>query len=89
MLQGSFGRLRVPLPITSAIRRRHRIELCARLSNVRACCVGINEIRSVYVPIWKASEDDQLWLELGDMIFGDIRRRDRVSRFHLEIVEQQ
>ena len=87
-LQGSFGRLRVPLPITSETRRRHRIEVCARLSNVRARCVGISEIRSVYMPIWQSSEDDRLWLELGDMVFGDIRKRDRVSRFHLEVVEQ-
>ena len=87
-LQGSFGRLRVPLLITSETHHRHRIELCARLSNVRARCVGISEICSVYMPIWQSSEDDRLWLELGDMVFGDIRKRDRVSRFHLEVVEQ-
>lgn len=86
MLQGSFGRLRVPLPITSMTRCRCLIETCARLSNVRARCVGINEIRSVYMPIWRAAEDEQLWLELGDMVFGDVRKRDRVSRFHLEVV---
>ena len=88
MLQGSFGRLRVPLPITSETRHRHCIELCARLSNVRARRVGINEIRSVYMPIWRDSEDKQLWLELGEMVFSDIRKRDRVSRFHLEVIEQ-
>jgi hypothetical protein len=87
-LQGAFGRLRVPLPISSENHRHHRIEICARLSNVRARCVGISQIQSVYMPIWRASEDDSLWLELGDMLFGDIRKRDRVSRFHLEVVEQ-
>ena len=88
MLQGSFGQLRVPLPITSETRRRHCIELCARLSNVRARRVGINEICSVYMPIWRDSEDERLWLELGEMVFSDIRKRDRVSRFHLEVIEQ-
>jgi hypothetical protein len=88
-LQGAFGRLRVPLPITSENRRYLRIEICARLTNVRACCVGISQIQSAYMPIWRASEDDSLWLELGDMLFGDIRKRDRVSRFHPEVVEPE
>jgi hypothetical protein len=87
-LQGSFGRLRVPLPITSESRRCHRIEICACLTNVCARSVGISQIQSVYVPIWRASEDDRLWLNLGDMLFGDIQKCDRVSRFHLEVVEQ-
>ncbi|KAF8799597.1 hypothetical protein BYT27DRAFT_7058723, partial [Phlegmacium glaucopus] len=86
MMQGSFGRLRVPLPISSDKARRRLLETCVRLSNIRARCVGINQIRSVYMPIWRASEDEQLWLNLGDIIFGDIRKRDRVSRFHLQVV---
>jgi len=85
-VQGSFGRLRVPLKISSENHRARLLETCMRLTNVRARCVGINQIRSVYMPIWKASEDEQLWLDLGDMVFGEIRRRDRVSRFHLEVV---
>ncbi|KAK7017074.1 hypothetical protein VNI00_018704 [Paramarasmius palmivorus] len=76
LLQGSFGRLRVPLPIDSATSRLRLLELCCRLFNVRANCVGINQIRSVYLPTWRASEDDALWDGLGDMVFGEIRRRD-------------
>lgn len=62
------------------------IETCVRLSNVHTNCVGINKIRSVYMPIWRASEVEQLWLELGDMVFGDIWKCDRISWFHLEVV---
>jgi hypothetical protein len=86
MLQGSFGRLRVPLDINAVEARQELLELCCRLNNVRAQLVGINQIRNVYMPVWKASEDEQLWKNLGDMLFGEIRRRDRVSRFHLVAV---
>lgn len=86
-LQGSFGRLRVPLPIKSEESRRELLEICVRLNNLRARCVGINQIRNVYMPTWKASEDEELWTGLGEMMFGDIRRRDRVSRFHLVVVD--
>jgi hypothetical protein len=86
MMQGSFGRLRVPLNINVENDRRELLELCCRLNNVRAELVGINQIRSVYMPVWKASEDERLWTDLGDMLFGDIRHRDRVSRFHLVAV---
>jgi hypothetical protein len=37
------------------------------------------------MPIWKASEDEQLWLDLGNVLFGDIRHRDRVARYHLVV----
>lgn len=84
-IQGSFGRLRVPLPIASDKSRRRLLENCCRLTNLRARRVGISQIRSVYMPVWKASEDEQLWLDLGNMMFGDIRKRDRVSRFHLVV----
>jgi hypothetical protein len=57
-LQGLFGHLHVPLPITSKTQHHCHIETCARLSNVCAHCVGINEIHSVYMPIWRASEDE-------------------------------
>ncbi|KAG5653357.1 hypothetical protein H0H81_000858 [Sphagnurus paluster] len=85
MIQGSFGRLRVPLPINSDRKRQQLLKICIRLSNVRARCVGINQIRNVYMPTWRASEDDELWTGLEEMIFRDIRRRDRVSRFHLVV----
>ncbi|KAE9383641.1 hypothetical protein BT96DRAFT_1027124 [Gymnopus androsaceus JB14] len=85
-LQGAFGRLRVPLPINDPRGRLLLLEIIARLFNVWTVCVGINQIRNVYEPIWHASEDEQLWNTLGDMVFGEIRKRDRVSRFHVVAV---
>ncbi|KAL0570561.1 hypothetical protein V5O48_011398 [Marasmius crinis-equi] len=85
-IQGSFGRLCVPLDVNSPRKRKRLLENCSRLFNVRARCVGINQIKSVYVPIWRATEDEALWEELGNTLFGEIRKRDRVARFHLVTV---
>lgn len=87
-LQGSFGRLRVPLRISDPHRRKRLLEICIRLSNVRAWCVGISQIRAVYLPVWKESEGEEMWEDLGNIMFGEIRKRDRVSRFHLELVDE-
>lgn len=86
-LQGSFGRLRVPLPINSPEKRQRLLLTCCYLTNVRARRVGISQIRNVYVPVWRASEDDELWDRLGDMMFGEIRRKDRVTRFHVSLAQ--
>ncbi|KAF4604531.1 hypothetical protein EYR40_003305 [Pleurotus pulmonarius] len=83
IIQGSFGRLRVPLPIANTKERAELLEIVCRLSNVRATCVGINQIRQVYYPTWRASEDERLWKDLRNMVFGDIRHADRVAKFHL------
>lgn len=83
IIQGSFGRLRVPLPIANTKERAELLETVCRLSNVRATCVGINQIRQVYYPTWTASEDERLWKDLCNMVFGDIRHADRVAKFHL------
>ncbi|XP_006458839.1 hypothetical protein AGABI2DRAFT_40932, partial [Agaricus bisporus var. bisporus H97] len=48
-LQGSFGRLRIPLPIRFDAYRGSILETVARLHNLRTRCVGINQIRSVYM----------------------------------------
>ncbi len=80
-LQGSFGRLRVPLDINDEQGRVRLILTCVRLNNLRANRVGISEIRRVYEPLWR-SEDDELWENFKDMLFADVRRRDRVSRFY-------
>ncbi|EIW77798.1 hypothetical protein CONPUDRAFT_92166 [Coniophora puteana RWD-64-598 SS2] len=81
-LQGSFGRLRIPLNIGSGTDRADLLEVCARLSNVRARLVGINQIRSVYMPIWKKTEQERVWRDFEHMLFGEQRRLDRVARFH-------
>jgi hypothetical protein len=82
-IQGSFGRLRVPLPINDENAHKELLETCLRLVCLRACRVGISQIRNVYMPTWKASEDEELWENISEVMFGEIRRRDRVSRYHL------
>ena len=85
-IQGSFGRLRMPLPIGDTRARANLIEICVRLSNVRARLVGISQIKAVFMPIWK-EEDGKLWDSFETMLFGQIRQKDRVSRFHLHVDE--
>lgn len=82
-LQGSFGRLRIPLEIGRQAERGDLIEICVRLNNIRAELVGINQIQSVYMPLWKQDhEDEEIWTNFENMLFSDQRRSDRVSRFH-------
>jgi hypothetical protein len=86
-IRGAFGRLRVPLPIRNRELRQRLLENTSRLTNIRARRVGISQIRTVYLGVWRESEDQRMWTDLGDMLFGDIRRRDRVSRFHLVVAD--
>lgn len=79
--RSSFGRLRVPLEINNNNGRADLLEICVRLNNVRAARVQINEIRQTYLPTWR-SADDREYFEFENMMFGDIRRSDRVARFH-------
>ena len=83
-LQGSFGRLRVPLEVAYVDRRGDLLEICVRLQNFRTRLVGINQIRSVYMPLWRANEQEELWESFENMLFSEQRTKDRVSRFHLE-----
>ena len=63
--------------------RADLLEICVRLNNVRAELVGINHIRSVYMPLWtRTRADEELWTNFEHMLFGDQRRANRVSRFH-------
>jgi hypothetical protein len=34
------------------------------------------------MPIWIADEQEELWNHFEDMVFGEQRSKDRVSRFH-------
>lgn len=87
-LQGSFGRLRVPLPINYSDIRGDLLEVIARLFNLRARKVGHNQIRTVYLPLWQDDENyPSTWLHLESILFRDQRRNDRVNRFHLQVSE--
>lgn len=81
-LQGCFGRLRIPLDINNSARRSAILECCVRLYNLRCRRVGLNQIRSVYMPIWNADGTDTVWNGFEGMLFSDLRENDRVARFH-------
>jgi len=82
-LQGSFGRLRIPLEVKHAERRADLLEICMRLHNLRCRRVGFNQIRSVYVPHWRAGwEAEEVWNAFEALLFSDQRKMDRVSQFH-------
>ena len=51
-IQGSFGRLRVPLDIEDNQGRARLLEVCIHLNNLCANYIGISQIRSVYQPVW-------------------------------------
>lgn len=82
-MQGSFGRLRVPLQIAYSDHRGDLLESCVRLFNLRTLKVGYNQIRTVYMPIWKANEQELIWTDFENLLFRDQRKNDRVARFHL------
>lgn len=84
-LQGSFGRLRMPLPIGNIAARGDLLEVCFRLYNLRAREVGLNQICEVYMPIWQAGDQELIWNHFEDVFFGDQRKLDRVSKFHLSV----
>lgn len=79
-IQGSFGRLRLPLEVHDGDARRDLLEVCVRLHNVRTRLVGINQIKNTFMPIWR--ETDDLWETFGEALLTDIHAYDRVSRFH-------
>ncbi len=82
-LQGTFGRLRVPLDIGNAEKRGDLLEVCFRLNNLRTRRIGINQIRTVYLPIWNENlQEEYMWSNFGKMAFGEQRQNDRVQRFH-------
>ncbi|KIJ43451.1 hypothetical protein M422DRAFT_60318 [Sphaerobolus stellatus SS14] len=64
---------------------------CLRLSldanNNQA--LEINQIKNVYEPIFKEAEGADMWEGFENMMYGTVINRDRVSRFHIVVVEQE
>ena len=59
-IQGSFGWLRLPLPINDDDYRANLLEICFRLHNLHTWRIGRNQIQSVYMPEWrKTTEEDK------------------------------
>jgi hypothetical protein len=83
-LQGSFGRLRVPLEVKHTERHASLLETCVQLHNLCALKVGINQIRTVYLKEWCVTEElDELWKNFETMLFSEQRSKDRVSNYHV------
>jgi hypothetical protein len=83
-IQGSFGRLRLPLPIEDSNLRANLLETCFRLHNLRTRRIGRNQIQKVYMPEWRRTkEDEEIWTNFENMLFGEQKDNDRVSRFHV------
>lgn len=80
-IQGSFGRLRIPLPVQYNEVRGDLLECVARLFNLRTSLVGYNQIRTVYKDVW--DEEKRFWIDFEDMLFADQRKNDRVGRFYM------
>jgi hypothetical protein len=78
-LQGSFGRLKMPMPADDATYRQRLLEICCRLHNVRTRLEGINQIKTVYEGVWKSTGD---YTEFGELLFRDVKKNDRIRRFY-------
>lgn len=84
-LQGSFGRLRLPLDPNNPERL---LRICLHLHQLRTQCVGINQILNVYEPIWEEADGSDLWRGFEKIVCKEIRARDRVLRFHVVAMQQ-
>jgi hypothetical protein len=78
-LQGSFGRLRIPMPSDDARFRQLLLLVICRMHQVRTRLVGINQIKNVYERAWRESG---LYDKFEQMVFGDIQRSDRIGKFY-------
>ena len=77
-LQGSFGRLSLPLDINDQDQRLNILEACFRLHNIKARLVGINQIRNVY-----SDTVERPWGGFESVLFPR-RQTGRVSNFHVQ-----
>jgi hypothetical protein len=82
MLQQVFGRLRIPLTLNYRRSRGTILECCIRLCNLRTNRVGLNQICTVYMPIWRGG-GEEVWTSFENMLFSEQRKNDRVRQFHI------
>ncbi|KAI0364883.1 hypothetical protein BV20DRAFT_1104821 [Pilatotrama ljubarskyi] len=86
--RASWGRLRLPLDISDSDGGANTLGVCLRSTNLRTERVGVNEIRTVYMRYWEEAEDEDIGADFENVIFGELRRRDRVARFHRVSVDK-
>ncbi|KAG9121025.1 hypothetical protein FRC07_003195 [Ceratobasidium sp. 392] len=72
-IQSSFSRLRIPLDGNDHAWRSLIMETVLRLHNIRTRRVGINQIRTVYVPVW-TNGDESFFDDLHNVIFPKSNR---------------
>jgi hypothetical protein len=79
-IQGSFSRLKLPLPASDHEFRAEVLELCVRLHQVRCRSVRINQTQIVYQSV----EDEHVILarSFHEMLFPDIQKSCRISRYY-------
>ncbi|KAA1113037.1 hypothetical protein PGT21_019229 [Puccinia graminis f. sp. tritici] len=79
-LQGSFARLKLPLPADNHGFRLKLLQVVSRLHQVRCRLVGINQTRTVYASVW---DDYQiLYRDFHKMLFAEIEGQCRISRYY-------
>lgn len=83
-LQGSFARLKMPLPADDHLHRRILLTTCMRLHQVRTRLVGINQIKTVYEKIWRGDDRETVMVyeDFASMMFRDIESSDRIARYY-------
>ncbi|KAI7948640.1 hypothetical protein MJO29_010305 [Puccinia striiformis f. sp. tritici] len=79
-IQGSFSRLKLPLPAADHEYRAEVIELAVRLHQVKCQSVGINQTQTVYQTV--ESENRILARTFHRMLFSQIQRTCRISRYY-------
>ena len=79
-IQGSFSRLKLPLPATDHEFRAQVLELAVWLHQVRCRSVRINQTQSVYAAV--ETDCNQLGQAFHDMLFPDIQRTCRISQYY-------
>jgi len=42
----------------------------------------MNQIRTVYMPLWQQDTNEDVWKNFENMLFSDQRKNDRVAQFH-------
>ena len=79
-IQGSFGRLKLPLPGTNHLYRAEVLELAVRLHQVQCRSVRINQTQTVYQSV--ETESNILSQSFHKMLFGSIQKHCRISRYY-------
>jgi len=87
-LRGAFGWLRVPLDVVGACHFL-LLRVVVQAHNLRTTRVGINQICSVYCNIWSEGDGEEIWQGFVSIMFGDLRKHDRVARLTMAVEQDE